>query len=537
MKKINRLINTLRYLQLKQIIWKFWYRYRIPPKIATSVNQPIHLPSQAWQFKLERQRCIDNQQFCFMGISADVLAPQTWKNPDYPRLWRYHINYFHDLNQQNLSVETEFWQEVLSKWTQAHPVMTADSWDPYPLSLRIVNWIIWHLRHHALTQPLIDNLHTQCKALSKQIEWHIDANHLWANAKALVFAGCLFSEQNSWYEQGMRLISRELKRQWSTDGGHIELSPMYHALLTNDLLELIALHQYYAKPYPQNWKQLCKKMLNWAATVTHPDGNYAFFNDCTLGVAPTYSALCRAAKQLQIIPDSILNNASGYARYDSKKYTLIADTADIGCSFQPGHAHADNLSFELSIGKQRILVNSGISTYENNSERHWQRSTAAHNTLTIDGKNSSQIWHAFRVAKRATVIKRHFTKRIIAASHNGYLRLHDPILHSRQWRVSEDCLTVTDHIHGKMRHHIDLHCHFHPVCQLKTNDHTLLVHYQDTHIASLIFPEGSEIQIVDGFWYPAFGKAEKNQRIQIHFAKQPLPFTIHWDIIIHGENV
>ena len=58
--------------------------------------------------------------------------------------------------------------------------------------------------------------------------------------------------------------------------------------------------------------------------------------------------------------------------------TAILDVAEVGPSYQPGHAHADTLSFELSLYGQRVLVNSGTSQYGNDAERYRQRSTGAH---------------------------------------------------------------------------------------------------------------------------------------------------------------
>ena len=64
----------------------------------------------------------------------------------------------------------------------------------------------------------------------------------------------------------------------------------------------------------------------------------------------------------------------------------------MGPDYIPGHAHADTLSFELSIGAQRVFVNSGTSEYGLSPKRLNQRKTAAHNTVEVDGKDSSQVW-------------------------------------------------------------------------------------------------------------------------------------------------
>lgn len=532
MKQICRLFHTLRYLHLRQIVWRLWYRYRPVPQLPLSINQHITLPVHQWNSEIYRPTNISQAQFQFMRITADLMAPVTWDNPDFPKLWRYHIQYFHDLNATiNLSIA--FWQTCLAQWTLANPPMQGTSWEPYPLSLRIVNWIIWHLRTGGLTPALIDHLHTQCRALNKQIEWHIDANHLWANAKALVFAGCFFSQNSAWYQQGMQLIHRICQEQFDTYGGHIELSPMYHALITQDLLELIALHQCYAKPLPNRWAKQVTRMLSWLGALTHPDGEYAFFNDCTFGIAPNYATLCHIARQLHLSVDLPLRNASGYVHHQAQYYTLIADTAAIGCSYQPGHAHADSLSFELSYGLQRMIVNSGISTYANHQLRHWQRSTAAHNTLTLNQQNSSEVWHAFRVAKRARIIKRYVSEHLIAAIHNGYSSCYRAILHSRQWHLQEHLIAITDHVFGKGQYDLDLYCYFHPLCHLELHEQRISVYLQERCIALLTFNKAAVITIQASHWYPRFGEAIPNQRLQIHFPKQSLPTAIHWDVKIY----
>ena len=85
---------------------------------------------------------------------------------------------------------------------------------------------------------------------------------------------------------------------------------------------------------------------------------------------------------------------------------VMYDAGNIGPSYQPGHSHAQSLSFELSYKGKKVFVNSGISEYENSKIRSFQRSTASHNTIEINGMNSSDVWHSFRVAKRAKVYDR-----------------------------------------------------------------------------------------------------------------------------------
>ena len=80
---------------------------------------------------------------------------------------------------------------------------------------------------------------------------------------------------------------------------------------------------------------------------------------------------------------------------------LLLDVAAIGPSYLPGHGHADSLSFEMSIYGTRVFVNSGVSEYKAGLIRDYERGTSAHNTVEVNGTNSSEIWAEFRVARRA----------------------------------------------------------------------------------------------------------------------------------------
>ena len=100
----------------------------------------------------------------------------------------------------------------------------------------------------------------------------------------------------------------------------------------------------------------------------------------------------------------------------------------MGPDYIPGHAHADTLSFELSIINQRTFVNSGISEYGITSKRINQRKTRSHNTVEVDGKDSSQVWGSFRVVRRAKIVSRYIERKqdgliVLQASHNGYKSL------------------------------------------------------------------------------------------------------------------
>jgi uncharacterized heparinase superfamily protein len=351
--------------------------------------------------------------------------------------------------------------ELVERWIRENAAGSGAGWEPYPLSRRIVNWIKWMMGGGLATRGVTESLAAQADYLSRTVEHHLLANHLFANAKAMVFAGCFF-EGGAWLGEGLRLLEREIPEQILADGGHFERSPMYHSLIFEDLLDLVNLGRAYPGLLP-DWPGVAARMAGWLKQMVHPDGQIAFFNDSALGVAPEPWLLFDYAARLGIEPVSVQLAESGYIRLKNGATVVLFDAGPIGPDYQPGHAHADTLSFELSHAGRRVLVNSGISTYENNAERLAQRSTPAHNTIRLDGEDSSEVWSAFRVARRARPLDVTTDHQTFAeAAHDGYKRLKDPAIHRRRLELHPDRLVVTDEIQARGEHAVELFFHLHP---------------------------------------------------------------------------
>ena len=187
----------------------------------------------------------------------------SWNGSDntVTKLWRYNQHYFDDLNAVE-SPKRKVWHDQLIKnWISNNSIGKGIGWDPYPTSIRIVNWIKWFLLNDTTNQTWQNSLAIQTRFLSQNLEYHLLGNHLFANAKALVFSGLFFKGEESdyWYQLGISIIKEELPEQVLSDGGNFELSPMYHAIFLEDLLDLVNIHQSYDKILPDN---IITKILN-----------------------------------------------------------------------------------------------------------------------------------------------------------------------------------------------------------------------------------------------------------------------------------
>ena len=366
-----------------------------------------------------------------------------WDGPDCEKLWRYNQHYFNDLNATGASARRDLHIDLMLDWVANNRPGRGVGWDSYPTSLRIVNWVKWVLSDNAMPDECLESLAVQARWLHKRIEWHILGNHLFANAKALIFAGLFFDDDESekWLNTGLNILAREMDEQILSDGGHFELSPMYHSIVLEDVLDLINLLRAFPHMAGEaHLKQLQTKavdMLQWLDTMCHPDGEIAFFNDAVFNVAPSPAAIRSYANRLNIKPrlSSINQNVplfkqcsdSGYVALEGRHAKLLLDVASIGPDYLPGHGHADTLSFEMSLFGKRTLVNRGISQYGNGEVRQVERGTAAHNTVEINNENSSEVWSGFRVARRARPFGLEIDKIEgsikVSCSHDGYTRL------------------------------------------------------------------------------------------------------------------
>jgi uncharacterized heparinase superfamily protein len=157
---------------------------------------------------------------------------------------------------------------------------------------------------------------------------------------------------------------------------------------------------------------------------------------------------------------------SGYYIFNSPRAWLVADAGDPCPDELPAHAHADALSFELSVSGRRIIVDSGVFEYQSGEWRDFMRGTAAHNTVMVDGQDQSEVWGSFRVGRRARVAARYWAEqdgvRVLEADHDGYQSTLG--VRHRRWiaRVHQRFFVVSDLLEGAGEHRALSFIHLHP---------------------------------------------------------------------------
>lgn len=481
-------------------------------------------------------------RFRFLASERIVANPGDWNRAGWPKLWLYNLHYFDDIVADDAAARADWHRALISHWIAENLPGSGSGWAPYPTSLRIVNWAKWALAGNTLDDATLHSLAVQARFLSKRLEFHLLGNHLLANAKALVFVGAFFQglEADKWRDTGLRLLRRELASQILVDGGHFERSPLYHAIVLGDVLDLLQLSGrcpgLFNPSDVEHWRNVAIRMRRWLRIMTHPDGEIAFFNDATLGAAPNQAQLSAYAGEIGLPTDhSSLNELevladSGYVRLHSGAAVIIADAGPIGPDYQPGHAHADTLSFELSLYGRRVLVNSGTSGYESGRERLQQRGSAAHNTVVVDGQDSSEVWSSFRVARRARVLDVSWGNDDgilwLQAAHDGYRRLAGAVIHRRRWQLSTERLQIIDTLQGRWRT-AESYWHVHPQVTIRgTGSGTMLLDGLPSAVKLSAAADRTELYADQ--WHPQFGLSIPSTGLRIAISESRSCVTIDW---------
>jgi len=514
--KIKLLINTVIYLRVIQIYYRFYYflrnrlfRYNVKKRIINDFNSIV------WKNRIDYDNSYFKKEnsFTFLNIFHSFSDKINWNINQFGKLWTYNLNYFDFLNQENISKEIGL--QLIQDFIKNDATLK-DGKEPYPISLRGINWVKF-LSNNQVKDELINNtLYFHYCILFKNLEYHLLGNHLLENAFSLLFGAYYFQDEKL-YNKSKNLLISELNEQVLKDGAHFELSPMYHQIILLRLLDsiqLIKLNSEWKKDDLLSFLEAkASLMISWLHNITYKDGNIPMLNDSTFNIAPNSKNIFSYAKHLGINSQNIPLSDSGYRKIKSNNYELLIDVGNVGPSYQPGHAHSDTFNFELIIDGNPIFVDTGISTYEKNAIRQYERATHSHNTVKIGYKEQTQVWGGFRVAKRAKI--NHLTEKpnLIEASHDGYLS--NGYKHTRSFLWGEKYLILKDKINRSTINKAKAYFHLHfSVTKPLVDGNTIIL---ESSGVSIEFDRASNISIEEYQLSAGFNKTNLAYKIIVLF--------------------
>ncbi len=265
---------------------------------------------------------------------------------------------------------------------------------------------------------------------------------------ALCYASLCLANQARHIRTATRKLSDELQRQILPDGGHISRNP---GALIELLIDLLPLRQTFAARNiapPPALLNAIDRMMPMLRFFRHGDGTFALFN----GMSGTPSDLLATLLAYDDTHGTPMVNMphTGYQRLDAGAMTVIMDTGAPPPPNVSHDAHAGCLSFELSSGPSRIVINCGMPATGRDNWRVFARGTPAHSTLTWHGISSCQFVELSAVKRllqgspivsgpaNVESFREAVTNgNLLTASHDGYLSKFG-VIHQRVLMVAHD---------------------------------------------------------------------------------------------------
>jgi len=265
---------------------------------------------------------------------------------------------------------------------------------------------------------------------------------------ALCYASLCLANQARHIRSASRKLSDELLRQILPDGGHVSRNP---GALIDLLIDLLPLRQTFAARNiapPPALLNAIDRMMPMLRFFRHGDGTIALFNGMS-GTPSDLLATLLAYDDTHGTPMASMPHA-GFQRLDAGAMTVIVDTGPPPPANASHDAHAGCLSFEMSSGSSRIVINCGMPSTGRDNWRAFARSTAAHSTLTFNDSSSCQFielsamkkfLHGSPIVSGPEVVENFReavnTGVLLSTSHDGYVARYG-VIHRRVLMISPD---------------------------------------------------------------------------------------------------
>ena len=437
-----------------------------------------------------------------------------WNEDRFGGLWLDHLHYFRYLELlSNNREEVQAGYRLISDWKSQRLNVTKAFWPAYNASERAFCMGRWLLINRPYLDPeqceyLLNIIYQDIDFVNRNMEWNLNGNHLLKNIAAVWWGCYLFDEQYTvkWRATIDKHLKDIVKNQILSDGLHYEKSPLYHQLALIDFLDILMLMPAGSTAFIY-LSELVEKMYSAFKLFIHPDGKSCLFGDSSANLSAPANAVLdfcntllsdnRVAAEL---PDG------GYFQLSTDyEFYIVADAGNLGPDEQMGHAHSDMLHFEMSYLGQRVLVEGGTSSYYHEVRRPYERSTQAHNTVSINGDSQCQNWSNFRVAQRGYCRVTHYSKNnnesVLEAQHDGFKRIYG-VIHRRKFSYRTGVFIIDDNFdfESSLRsdnvNAIDSFLHFSKECQLRIINEQLVLIEMSSGAKLYLSVENASIKIV-----------------------------------------
>ncbi len=370
------------------------------------------IPPDPWPGDADHGRAIMGGEFTFAGraipiVSQDPAAASAatepgiafvWSPAGTDPAWRAALHSFawlKDLRIVGGAPPRQWARAMIDDWMTQHQRWSALAWRPDVLATRLCSWMtiadfLLPGADEAFTARFHDSLMRQARHLQRAVPSDLMGSRLLTAIKGLIYAAACLPLGAKRLTRATDLLSRELTAQVLGDGGHVERSPREQLAVLRDLIDMRATLAAAQLEIPDLLQGAIDRMAPMLRFFRHGDGALALFNDSVENEAWLIDLVLTQSdakgKPLSSAPHS------AFERIAANRTLLLIDVGAPPQSGYESHCFAGTLSFEMSVGKDRLIVNGGAGVGGSPVWRRAMQSTLAHSTLTIDDRNSSEIF-------------------------------------------------------------------------------------------------------------------------------------------------
>ncbi|RCL02136.1 MAG: Heparinase II/III family protein [Candidatus Tokpelaia sp. JSC189] len=530
---IDRIGNIIRRLRMGPLFrWRFT-GFRPNQILANPVDLHLADPNLAHEFYYGRFP-LAGRVVQVGSISPFIIEPPTleWEAALQDFSWLRHMT------SSRTALANAHARSLMADWINTvGKRISGNGWRPDITARRIIAWLshadtLFYGASPAFQEGFLKSLGIQVRYLRTAVN-SMPWNETKLQARiALAFSALALPVSASVARNTRINLERELNRHILPDGGHISRNP---AILLDLLIYLISLRHCYSESKetpPPVLITMVDRMLPALRFFQHRDGTLANFN----GAGPTLAQWLDIVLDIDVTAGLPFSHAphSGYQRLAFGKTTIIADTGRISHRKFSQKANAGCLSFEMSSGKRRFIVNCGIDPYGPSDFCFFGRLTAAHSTATV---NDTSSCHFHRSDKpNSTIVSGPAEieiKRIEEDNFHGFIATHDGyrrnfnLLHQRRITLSHtgDILAGSDSFfngqyRGALPNHknseVTVRFHLHPEVKVNQNDSkTLQLEIPGEDI--WLFSSDTDMNLEDSIYFSGLFGPTKTQQIMLSF--------------------
>lgn len=496
------------------------------------------LPPPAWPGDKARGNAIKAGTLAFGGQQIGVeKSPWSVTSASPAVVAELHgFGWLNDLAAAGDEAAAEAARGLVGSWLATHDRWHPESWAPAVLGARVTNWLtharlLSHGEGSPLDRQILRSLARQVRHLARvcgDVERGV--------ARLAVLQGLIYGiacglGPARWTASALRRLSRELRDQILPDGGHVARSPADHRTALAALVGMRDMLTLANHSVPPDLLDAIGRMAPVLGLYRHGDAGLALFNG-SIDDSPalTDAVMVRAGAGSE---PAATTAETGFERIDAGRTCLIMDAGSPPPSGFDRHAHAGTLSFELSWGQERLVVNCGAFR---GGEAVWeraQRSTAAHSTLAVDDTNSSEILSDGSIGRRATIVERQREMSDgnvwVVAAHSGY-QSNFGLVHRRRLYLAHDGsdLRGEDTLTGTHRGYATGRFHLHPDVRasLVQNGAAVLLRLP-SGTAWRFQAAGGRIEIGESVYFGA-GERRRAEQITVMAALESQGAQIKW---------